>query len=294
MLAIIWVIAVPSVADLSKNYKVVTIEINHSESLRGYLYKPADKKAEETFGILYLHGGPELAKPDAKNPIKEYLLERGFTILDIDYRNAYPFPDHKYPLLNYNCHLVADADIEDSIVAINYLRKFTGKVRVGVVGHSNGGEIATRLAFLFPTESAAIVNLEGFSGDWNYKVPENCKWDREKRYPYNYMNADTIKQATPMLSYYGTNEGSDPGFALPAGRGRLDHEDSDMIHGYQRVKRAEESGVSSTPFSYFSMPSICSNHIYLEYLDGHFPHQSETLKDLLPRINSFFGKHLKY
>jgi hypothetical protein len=107
------------------------------------------------------------------------------------------------------------------------------------------------------------------------------------------MNTKSIKRAAPMFSYYGTQEGSNPGFALPAGRGRLDHEDSDMIHGYNRVKKAKETGVVSTDFHYSVMPSVAPCHVYLEYLDGHFP-SSATLQDLLPRLQKFLETNLKH
>jgi len=264
--------------------EVVLIPINEKVNLRGYLYRPASFTEGKSPGILYLHGGPDPAEPERANPLRESLLEAGYVVLDIDYRNTIERPGMRYPLPDYDCHLVADADYEDSIQSIHYLRKLTGVSKVSVVGASHGGIIATRLAFFFPREVHRVVNIEGLSGRLRYVVPENCRLEAdEKHYPYGYFTDESIKKAAPLFSYYGTEEG----FASTAGRGRLDLDESDIVHGYARVKAAAQMRATETYHSYATLPKIDPRHEYVEYSDGHFPKKPETLRDLKTRIIEF-------
>ncbi|OFZ56339.1 MAG: hypothetical protein A2428_07685 [Bdellovibrionales bacterium RIFOXYC1_FULL_54_43] len=283
-------------------YNVVSITVKDGVRIKGYLYTPKAFVRGKSRSILYLHGGPNPADPDRRNEVREYLLAQGFVVLDIDYRNCLSFPNEMYPDVNELSvkdfdptrrvqreaqirDLLEKADIEDGLAGIRFLRQYTAVNKVAVVGHSAGANIANRLAFSLPSEVAAVINLEDVGGNaFNFSLPDELRALISARNPFQYMNEKNAKVAAPILSYYGLKGGA----AIPAGRGRLDHEDSHMVHGNEAIANRK---TARTDFYFARLPEVDPRHIYLEYQDGHFPHSKKTLDDLLPKILSFLNKH---
>jgi acetyl esterase/lipase len=90
-------------------------------------------------GVIQVYGGAwRTGSPDHDEKFSRYLASRGYVVVSIDYRHA---PQHHFP-----------AQLEDVKMAIEYVRSHAGQweidpERLGIIGRSAGGHLATLAAY---------------------------------------------------------------------------------------------------------------------------------------------------
>jgi acetyl esterase/lipase len=90
-------------------------------------------------GVIQVYGGAWRAgNPDRDEKFSRYLASRGYVVVSIDYRHA---PQHRFP-----------AQLEDVKMAIEYVRSHASQweidsERLGIIGRSAGGHLATLAAY---------------------------------------------------------------------------------------------------------------------------------------------------
>ncbi len=90
-------------------------------------------------GVIQVYGGAWRAgSPDHDEKFSRYLASRGYVVVSIDYRHA---PQHRFP-----------AQLDDVKMAIEYVRLHAGQWeidsdRMGIIGRSAGGHLATLAAY---------------------------------------------------------------------------------------------------------------------------------------------------
>jgi acetyl esterase/lipase len=90
-------------------------------------------------GVIQIYGGAwRGGSPDHDEKFSHYLASRGYVVVAIDYRHA---PQHHFP-----------AQLEDVQMAIEYVRSHAKKweidsERLGIIGRSAGGHLATLAAY---------------------------------------------------------------------------------------------------------------------------------------------------
>jgi acetyl esterase/lipase len=101
------------------------------------LYQPMDSGKYP--GVIQVYGGAWRAgSPDHDEKFSRYLASRGYVVVSIDYRHA---PQHRFP-----------AQLDDVKMAIEYVRSHAGQWeidpnRLGIIGRSAGGHLATLAAY---------------------------------------------------------------------------------------------------------------------------------------------------
>jgi dipeptidyl aminopeptidase/acylaminoacyl peptidase len=104
--------------------------------IHGWLYrsKTASKKA-----IIYVHGGPTYHSEDAINPQIQYYTQRGFNVLDPNYRGSTGYGVEFEDLIRVNGW--GSDEQEDIWAGINALRalEITEQGKTGITGTSYGG-----------------------------------------------------------------------------------------------------------------------------------------------------------
>jgi acetyl esterase/lipase len=105
-------------------------------------------------GVIQIYGGAWRAgNPDRDEGFSRYLASRGYVVVAIDYRHA---PQHCFP-----------AQLDDVQMAIEYVRSHAEQweidpMRLGIIGRSSGGHLATLAAYQ-PNAQAfqAVVSYYG-------------------------------------------------------------------------------------------------------------------------------------
>jgi acetyl esterase/lipase len=147
----------PASAKLGTSNHDVTYCSVGATALKLDLYYPARSTATRLPVIVFIHGGQLIEgdkQPFPSSQIAGFLqpaLDRGYAFVSINYRLA---PAAKFPAM-----------VEDSKCAIRYLRANAAALaidpdRIGVIGSSSGGYLATFVALTDPTS--------GFEGSGGY------------------------------------------------------------------------------------------------------------------------------
>jgi acetyl esterase/lipase len=90
-------------------------------------------------GVIQIYGGAwRSGSPDHDEEFSRYLASRGYVVVSIDYRHA---PQHRFP-----------AQLDDVQMAIEYVRSHARQweidpERLGIIGRSAGGHLATLAAY---------------------------------------------------------------------------------------------------------------------------------------------------
>ncbi len=185
--------------------------------IEGVLITPPNgNKAEPSPLLVMVHGGPTWAAfatitTDRNYPVEQF-IDRGFIILDVNYRGSSGY-GAKFRKLNYRNLGLGDYD--DVISGVNHLVKLglADENRVGIMGWSQGGYISAMCA-TYSDRFKAISMGAGISNWYTYYAntditpftrhylgdsPWNDREIYEKTSPITY-----IKQAkTPTLIQHG-------------------------------------------------------------------------------------------
>ena len=114
------------------------IPTTSGDPLYGLLYRPAVTPGQRLPLIIQLHGGPT-AQADARfDPLKQFWLQRGFALLDLNYRGSSGYGRHYRQLLQGQWGV---SDVADVIDAAKFLtgQNWVDSERLVVRGNSAGG-----------------------------------------------------------------------------------------------------------------------------------------------------------
>lgn len=139
----------------------VTFPARDGLRLNGYLTRPAGVGGKAPL-VLVIHGGPYYRDHWGFNPVHQWLANRGYAVLSVNYRGS----------TGYGKAFVTAADHEwggrmhdDLIDAVDWAvgQGFADPARVGFFGGSYGGYSALTAATRTPEVFACIVDLYGIS-----------------------------------------------------------------------------------------------------------------------------------
>lgn len=266
--------------DFSKMVMPQTVRFKARDgvSLQGLMYMPQQAAASRSSKppvIVALHGGPsEQAVPDFDARL-QYLIARGYAVLDLNFRGSLGFGKSFARLDNQDKRMGAVNDIADALAWL----KESGRVdttRAGVYGISYGGYLVNAVLGEYSRLFQAGVSQAGVS-DWVRALEEaSPSLKASDRLEYGDIsdpdvrafhakisplaNAEKIK--TPILVIHGANDPRDP-----------------VSESDQLVKRVRDTGGSAA---------------YIRFADeGHYIEKTKNNAYALSRIAAFFDKHLK-
>jgi dipeptidyl aminopeptidase/acylaminoacyl peptidase len=178
--------------------RLVSFKARDGATVWGRLYVPANYKGGGP-AVLFVHGAGYLQNVHRwwSQYYREYmfhhlLMERGFVVLDIDYRGSAGYGrDWRTGIYRH----MGGKDLTDHVDAVNYLVKEHGvdPKRIGIYGGSYGGFITLMAMFTEPDVFAAGAALRPVT-DWaHYNNP----------YTANILNlpqadAESYKQSSPI------------------------------------------------------------------------------------------------
>jgi dipeptidyl aminopeptidase/acylaminoacyl peptidase len=178
--------------------RLVSFKARDGATVWGRMYMPANYKGGGP-AVLFVHGAGYLQNVHRwwSSYYREYmfhhlLMERGFVVLDIDYRGSAGYGrDWRTGIYRH----MGGKDLTDHVDAVNYLVKEHGvdAKRIGIYGGSYGGFITLMAMFTEPDVFAAGAALRPVT-DWaHYNNP----------YTANILNlpqadAESYKQSSPI------------------------------------------------------------------------------------------------
>jgi dipeptidyl aminopeptidase/acylaminoacyl peptidase len=139
----------------------VTIPARDGLRLGGYLTRP-DQRGERLPLVLAIHGGPYARDSWGFNPVHQWLANRGYAVLSLNYRGS---TGYGKSFVNAANHEWGGRMHDDLVDAVNWAvgQGLADPARVGFFGGSYGGYSALMAATKTPELFACIVDLFGIS-----------------------------------------------------------------------------------------------------------------------------------
>jgi dipeptidyl aminopeptidase/acylaminoacyl peptidase len=139
----------------------VTFPARDGLHLNGYLTRPADASGKLPL-VLVIHGGPYARDYWNFSPVHQWLANRGYAVLSVNYRGS---TGYGKAFVTAAHHEWGGRMHDDLIDAVNWAlgQGFADPARVGFLGASYGGYSALMAATKTPDVFACIVDLFGIS-----------------------------------------------------------------------------------------------------------------------------------
>jgi dipeptidyl aminopeptidase/acylaminoacyl peptidase len=144
--------------------RAVSFKSHDGETVHGLLYLPAGANAQTRAPVvLAVHGGPTGQARPSFNPVHQYLLARGYAVLDFNFRGSTGY-GKRFARLD-NGRLRPNA-VKDMAAAADWLKAAGHPVdgaKVAVMGGSYGGYMTFAALAQLPEKFAAGVSFVGVS-----------------------------------------------------------------------------------------------------------------------------------
>ena len=145
------------------------------------LYRPERQAGSGQPAVIYVHGGPNWLTQVAWDPVVQYMVGRGWTVLAPNYRGSTGY-GRDWQLANR--FDLGGADTGDVVAGADYLvgQGLAGPARIAVTGRSYGGYLTMTSLTQYPDRwaggSAVVPFLNWFTSHANSR-PDLQHWDLE-------------------------------------------------------------------------------------------------------------------
>lgn len=138
----------------------VTIRSFDGENIYGLMYLPRGAEGRRPPVVMMLHGGPTSQARPYFDPVKQYLLARGYAVLDLNFRGSTGYGQRFTQLDNKRLRPNAVRDMQ---AAVEYLRARADVdgSRVAAMGGSYGGYMTLAAVAQLPEYFQAGVDFVG-------------------------------------------------------------------------------------------------------------------------------------
>ena len=138
----------------------VTIPSFDGVSIYGLLYKPRGAEGRRPPVVMMLHGGPTSQARPGFDPVKQYLLARGYAVLDLNFRGSTGFGQRFTQLDNKRLRPNAVRDMQSAVEWLRARADVDGN-RVAAMGGSYGGYMTLAAVAQLPEYFQAGVDFVG-------------------------------------------------------------------------------------------------------------------------------------
>ena len=164
-----------------------------------FLYLPHDKEAQSLPVVINVHGGPEGQSRPEFDPIVQYLVARGYAVLEPNVRGSTGYGYEYQSLDDVRLRMDSVTDLQH---AVFWLREsgIADPKRIAVMGGSYGGFMVLAAITTYPDLWAAAVDIVGIAnfvtflentGPWRRKL-------REAEYGSLEQDREFLEQISPI------------------------------------------------------------------------------------------------
>ncbi|MCK4665283.1 S9 family peptidase [Candidatus Dependentiae bacterium] len=136
--------------------------VRDGKIIHGYLTFPVNKKRENLPAVLLVHGGPDVFNPWYYNPHSQWLANRGYLVIDINYRGTRGY-GAEYCICGFR---EWGAKMQDDLIdGVNWVieRGYANPERIAIMGGSYGGYAALCGAAFTPDKFKCAISINGVS-----------------------------------------------------------------------------------------------------------------------------------
>ncbi|MGZ3617197.1 MAG: S9 family peptidase [Ktedonobacteraceae bacterium] len=164
-----------------------------------FLYLPHDKEAQSLPVVINVHGGPEGQSRPEFDPVVQYLVARGYAVLEPNVRGSTGYGYEYQSLDDVRLRMDSVTDLQH---AVFWLREsgIADPKRIAVMGGSYGGFMVLAAITTYPDLWAAAVDIVGIAnfvtflentGPWRRKL-------REAEYGSLERDREFLEQISPI------------------------------------------------------------------------------------------------
>ena len=240
-------------------------------TINGYLYAPKDRSRRYP-GIVFTHGGPTSQFFDNYQPYVQYLVQRGYVVLQPNVRGS---SGYGKTFEEANDGDWGGGDLKDAVAGADFLKSlsYVDPDRMGVTGTSYGGIMSMNAVCFAPGVFQAAVPMSGYA-EWpvelNRMAVKHIKLLEHELGRYE-DNKETWHRCSAI---YSARDARTPTFVLH-GEGRDPH--SDASREFAEALKKEGKVVQ-----YKAYPN-----------DGYYVVNRSNIREMLKDIGDFFDKYLK-
>ena len=240
-------------------------------TINAYLYAPKDRTRRYP-GIVFTHGGPTSQFFDNYQPYVQYLVQRGYVVLQPNVRGS---SGYGKAFEEANDGDWGGADLKDAVAGADFLKSlpYVYPDRMGVTGTSYGGIMSMNAVCFAPGVFQAAVPMSGYANwpvELNRMAVKHIKLLEHELGPYK-DNKETWHRCSAI---YSVRNARTPTFVLH-GEGRDPH--SDASREFAEALKKEGKVVQ-----YKAYPN-----------DGYYVVNRSNIREMLNDIGDFFDKYLK-
>lgn len=130
------------------------------ETIHGLLYRPRGVEGRRPPVVMMLHGGPTAQARPGFDPVKQYLLARGYAVLDLNFRGSTGYGQRFTQLDNGRLRPNAVRDMQAAVEWLRARSDVDG-TRVAAMGGSYGGYMTLAAVAQLPEYFQAGVDFVG-------------------------------------------------------------------------------------------------------------------------------------
>lgn len=182
-----------------------------------FYYGSTDPAGQNKPAVVYVHGGPESQTRADYNPVIQYLVHQGFTVVAPNVRGSRGYGRTYIQLDDARKRMDSVQDLV-SLVDDLVVSRGVNKDKVGIIGRSYGGFMVLASLTHYPETWAAGVDIVGMSNlrtflentgawrrrmrEWEYGTLEHDTDFFEETAPLNHSH----KIEAPLLIFHGRND----------------------------------------------------------------------------------------
>ncbi len=140
--------------------EAVEIKSFDGETIHGLLYLPTRRGTGKPPVVMNLHGGPTSQARPGFNPVLQYLLRRGYAVLDLNFRGSTGYGQRFTQLDNQRLRPNAVRDMQAAVEFLRARSDVDGN-RVAAMGGSYGGYMTLAAVAQLPAYFRAGVDIVG-------------------------------------------------------------------------------------------------------------------------------------
>jgi dipeptidyl aminopeptidase/acylaminoacyl peptidase len=178
--------------------KMQPVEIKSRDGLTlvSYLSLPKNRKPNQPIPmVLIVHGGPFGVRDEwGLNPEHQWLANRGYAVLSVNYRGSDGFGKH-FVKAGYGEY--GNKTQEDLIDAVNWAikEKIADPKKIAIYGGSYGGYSALLGATMYPDVFACAVDIVGIANLITFVETVPAYWKTDSEWLKLWMGGDTTTKA---------------------------------------------------------------------------------------------------